>query len=78
MACSPLQGCLTAKLCCGALKKWYGEGVFSAYELDQLDITGLLWQTGYLTIRDVRQGGAGTRYLLDFPDREAPVTLDVG
>ncbi len=58
-----------------ALKEWYGEGVFSAYELDSLDITGLLWQTGYLTIKDIRQGIAGTRYRLDFPDREVRETF---
>ena len=58
-----------------ALKEWYGEGVFSAYELNRLDITGLLWQTGYLTIKDVRQGISGMRYRLDFPDREVKETF---
>ncbi len=58
-----------------ALSGWYDKSVFSAYELDRLDITGLLWQTGYLTIKDVRQGIAGTRYRLDFPDREVRQTF---
>ncbi len=58
-----------------ALKEWYDEGIFSAYELDRIDITGLLWQTGYLTIKDIRKGIAGTRYRLDFPDREVRETF---
>jgi len=56
-----------------AIDDWYDESVFAAYELDQMDVTGLLWRTGYLTHqgravgrrRDAvpprlpRQGGAG-------------------
>ena len=53
-----------------ALAEWYGENVFSSYELDRLDITGLLWQTGYLTIKDIRRGITGMQYRLDFPDQE--------
>ena len=58
-----------------ALKKWYNDGIFAAYELEKIDITGLLWQTGYLTIKDFRQGVIGTEYLLDFPDREVEQTF---
>ena len=58
-----------------ALNEWYSESIFSAYELDRLDITGLLWQTGYLTIKDVRRGEAGMRYRLGFPDREVRDTF---
>ena len=58
-----------------ALNDWYDESVFSAYELDRLDLTGMLWQTGYLTISDTRQGGTGTRYRLGFPDREVKQTF---
>ena len=58
-----------------ALTKWYGENVFSSYELDRLDVTGLLWQTGYLTIKGVRRGITGMQYQLDFPDREVKQTF---
>lgn len=53
-----------------ALTRYYGESIFSAYELDKLDVTGLLWQTGYLTIKEVRCDEDGIQYRLDFPDRE--------
>ena len=58
-----------------SLTRWYGESVFSAYELDHLDITGMLWQTGYLTIKEVRRGITGMQYRLDFPDMEVRQTF---
>lgn len=59
-----------------ALNDWYDESVFDAYELERLDITGLLWQTGYLTIKDVQCDEFGTQYRLDFPDREVQETFN--
>ena len=58
-----------------ALTRFYDESVFSAYELDCLDITGLLWQTGYLTIKEVRREDEGLQYRLDFPDKEVQATF---
>ena len=58
-----------------ALTRFYSESIFSAYELDRLDITGLLWQTGYLTIKEVRSDDDGTQYRLDFPDKEVQATF---
>ena len=58
-----------------ALTRFYDESVFSAYELDRLDITGLLWQTGYLTIKEVRREDEGLQYRLDFPDKEVQATF---
>ena len=58
-----------------ALNEWYSEGIFSAYELDHLDITGMLWQTGYLTIKEIRRGITGMQYRLDFPDMEVRQTF---
>ena len=60
-----------------AVSEWYDESIFSAYELDQLDVTGLLWQTGYLTIKEVRQGRRGLQYRLDFPDFEVMDTFNM-
>ncbi len=59
-----------------ALNDWYDESVFAAYELERLDITGLLWQTGYLTIKDVQSDGFDMQYRLDFPDREVQETFN--
>ena len=59
-----------------AFNDWYDESVFSAYEIQRLDITGLLWQTGYLTIKDVRRDADECQYRLDFPDREVRETFN--
>ena len=59
-----------------ALNDWYDESIFAAYELESLDITGMLWQTGYLTIRDVRRDFDEMQYRLDFPDREVQETFN--
>ncbi|MBR0458394.1 MAG: AAA family ATPase, partial [Victivallales bacterium] len=54
-----------------ALQETYSESVFSAYELDRLPVVGLLWQTGYLTIREtIATPRLSTRYRLGFPDYE--------
>ena len=58
-----------------ALNSTYDEGIFSAYELDSLDITGLLWQTGYLTIRELVPGLRRVKYRLGFPDYEVEDTF---
>ena len=54
-----------------ALQETYSESVFSAYELDRLPVVELLWQTGYLTIREtIATPRLSTRYRLGFPDYE--------
>ena len=58
-----------------ALNETYDEGIFSAYELDCLDITGLLWQTGYLTIRELAPAPRRMKYRLGFPDYEVEDTF---
>ena len=44
---------------------------FGAYEVDNIDPLGLLWQTGYLTIKEVLPGPLGSSmFRLGFPDHE--------
>ena len=44
---------------------------FGAYELENIDPLGLLWQTGYLTIKEVLPGPIGSNmFMLGFPDHE--------
>ena len=58
-----------------ALNGTYDESIFAAYELERLDITGLLWQTGYLTIKELVPGLRRMKYRLDFPDYEVEDTF---
>ena len=55
-----------------ALSQPVSDLVFGAYELDNLDPMGLLWQTGYLTIKELTPSpfGFGVFYRLGFPDLE--------
>jgi hypothetical protein len=46
------------------------ENRLEAYEPDRPDITTLLYQTGYLTIKGADSLGGSRRYLLGFPNRE--------
>ncbi|MBQ6471615.1 MAG: ATP-binding protein [Victivallales bacterium] len=44
---------------------------FGAYEVENIDPLGLLWQTGYLTIKEVLPGSMGSSmFMLGFPDHE--------
>ena len=44
---------------------------FGAYEVENIDPLGLLWQTGYLTIKTVLPGPLGSSmFMLGFPDHE--------
>lgn len=46
------------------------ELAFSAYEIESLDLIPLLFQTGYLTIKDFRRDQFGEIYTLSYPNYE--------
>jgi hypothetical protein len=49
----------------------YGEAAFGSYEIDNLDVVPLFFQTGYLTISDCTEISIDQRfYRLDFPNNE--------
>jgi hypothetical protein len=58
-----------------ALNRTYDEGVFSFYELERLDVTELLWQTGYLTIKEATPGLRRMKCRLGFPDYDVEDTF---
>lgn len=43
---------------------------FSSFSLEHLDIVGLLYQTGYLTIKEATYGFTGSKYVLGYPNIE--------
>ncbi len=51
-------------------EKWAGAEDFSIYEVERLHPLPLLFQAGYLTIKDVRDDYAQRLYLLDYPNFE--------
>ena len=46
------------------------EALLSTFDVDEMSVEALLFQTGYLTIRDEDDWGGTTRYRLRFPNRE--------
>ena len=53
------------------------EALLSAFDVDEMATEALLFQTGYLTIRDVEDHGDGrTRYRLGYPNHEVRQSLN--
>jgi hypothetical protein len=46
------------------------DSAFESYDPDNLSELPLLFQTGYLTIKNIKTDKDGTQYALDFPNRE--------
>ncbi|GAK48916.1 hypothetical protein U14_00127 [Candidatus Moduliflexus flocculans] len=51
-------------------RKVVSETLFESYDLDHLDMIALLFQTGYLTVADVRQTPQRLQYVLKYPNQE--------
>ncbi len=51
-------------------EKWVSERSFSSYEVERLQSLPLLFQSGYLTIRDIDDEYEERLYLLDYPNFE--------
>ncbi len=54
------------------------ESLVSTFEIDDIDVKALLFQTGYLTITDEQSEGFDTLYRLDYPNQEVRVSLNRG
>ncbi len=54
------------------------ESLMSTFEIDDIDVKALLFQTGYLTITDEQSEGFDTLYRLDYPNQEVRVSLNRG
>ncbi len=52
------------------------ESLVAKFDVDDIGIEALLFQTGYLTITDARQEGHRTVYRLDYPNREVELSLN--
>ncbi len=52
------------------------EELLSTFDVDEIATEALLFQTGYLTIKDVDQDEDGTDYRLGYPNREVRLSLN--
>ncbi len=56
--------------------KWSTMDLLSVFDVERMGTDALLFQTGYLTITDEKQGRRGTTYRLGYPNREVRVGLN--
>jgi hypothetical protein len=50
--------------------------LLDSFDVEQIDLVALLWQTGYLSIEKYRQGMFGALYQLKIPNREIRISLN--
>ncbi len=61
-----LEGCLVDR------------SLVSRFDVDDIGVEALLFQTGYLTITEERRDGFDTLYRLDYPNQEVRISLNRG
>ncbi len=52
------------------------DAILGSFDVYTMEIEALLWQTGYLTIKDVEQIGELTYYKLSYPNFEVKISLN--
>ncbi len=51
-------------------KKYYTEEILEKFDIEYISIEALMFQTGYLTIKEIEKVGSREVYSLDYPNRE--------
>ena len=51
------------------------ESIFESFEVKNMPLDSLLWQTGYLTITDIKETIEETDYTLSFPNNEVRISF---
>ncbi|MCK9477177.1 MAG: PD-(D/E)XK nuclease domain-containing protein, partial [Candidatus Muirbacterium halophilum] len=51
------------------------EDLLNSFDVDNIKFETLMWQTGYLTIKNQRESIRGMIYELDFPNKEVQISL---
>ncbi len=51
-------------------KRYYTEEILEKFDIEYISIEALMFQTGYLTIKEIEKIGAREVYTLDYPNRE--------
>ena len=67
-------------------KNWYipelenytaSVATLDSFDVEHIDLVALLWQTGYLTIKEEQQSAFGASYQLIVPNREVQTSLNI-
>ena len=51
-------------------KRYYTEEILEKFDIEYISIEAIMFQTGYLTIKEIEKLGAREVYTLDYPNRE--------
>ncbi len=51
-------------------KRYYTEEILEKFDIEYISIEALMFQTGYLTIKEIEKVGSREVYTLDYPNRE--------
>ncbi len=51
-------------------KKYYTSEILEKFDIEYISIEALMYQTGYLTIKEIEKIGSREVYSLDYPNRE--------
>lgn len=51
-------------------QKEVDESIFESYDIENLEVISLLFQTGYLTIKEIKPMGLKSQYILSYPNEE--------
>ncbi len=51
-------------------KEEVDEAIFESYDIENLEVISMLFQTGYLTIKDIKPVGIKSQYVLSYPNEE--------
>ncbi len=52
------------------------EGLLNKFDIEEIEIEAIMFQTGYLTIKDSKQTEYGTLYELGFPNKEVRISFN--
>lgn len=51
-------------------KEEVDESIFESYDIENLEVVSMLFQTGYLTIKEIKLVGIKSQYILSYPNEE--------
>ncbi len=51
-------------------KEEVDESIFESYDIENLEVVSMLFQTGYLTIKEIKLVGLKSQYVLSYPNQE--------
>ena len=51
-------------------KEEVDESIFESYDIENLEVVSMLFQTGYLTIKEIKLVGIKSQYVLSYPNQE--------